>query len=541
MNIPAPEDNEPIGGAWLIKAFSLEIVGTLPVLSQIGSRRQTLKTPTGFRETHQVQARPQPTLKAHLTHHLKHEVPHLEMLARLFEKVSAADLVAWIEDEPTGQYARRTGFLFEWLTGKSLAIDSARIGGSYIEALDSEQLVVATATVQDKRWRVTDNMPGTPYFCPMIRRTPEVVVQMAFDCRSHILELEKEFGQAALVRSAVWLSIRESRASFQIEGEADKMDRISRFADVIDRRTGTGPLPLDTVSLASLQREILGPSHSIERFGIRSSPVFIGQVLHYREVVHYVAPPASDIERMLQGLNVFLKRTEGLSPIMRASVASFGFVYIHPMADGNGRVHRFLINDILRRDGAVPSPFIVPVSGLIARNADEKKAYDQILDNVSRPFMQRYSGACKFEKDLTFYEDGVRSNFSFSPDLNPEPAWRFMDLTSHVQYLGDVVRRTIEQEMRQEACYLRSHEQARAAIKELVEIPDIQLDRLIRSVQDGHGFKPSNAILKLLPVLAREGLWEDVCAAVREAFLPMQSVDAQAPDELARPSASRPR
>lgn len=35
---------------------------------------------------------------------------------------------------------------------------------------------------------------------------------------------------------------------------------------------------------------------------------------------------------------------------MCSAVASFGFVYIHPLADGNGRVHRFLINDVLRRD-----------------------------------------------------------------------------------------------------------------------------------------------------------------------------------------------
>ena len=40
----------------------------------------------------------------------------------------------------------------------------------------------------------------------------------------------------------------------------------------------------------------------------------------------------------------------------RAGIISFGFVYIHPMVDGNGRISRFLINDVLRRDGAVPTP-----------------------------------------------------------------------------------------------------------------------------------------------------------------------------------------
>jgi Fic family protein len=54
-------------------------------------------------------------------------------------------------------------------------------------------------------------------------------------------------------------------------------------------------------------------------------------------------------------------------------VAAFGFVYIHPLADGNGRVHRFLVNDLLRRDGAVPEPMILPVSALIAGSAAERR------------------------------------------------------------------------------------------------------------------------------------------------------------------------
>jgi Fic family protein len=41
---------------------------------------------------------------------------------------------------------------------------------------------------------------------------------------------------------------------------------------------------------------------------------------------------------------------------MRSAIAAFGLVFIHPLADGNGRVHRFLINDILRRDGVVKDP-----------------------------------------------------------------------------------------------------------------------------------------------------------------------------------------
>lgn len=117
-----------------------------------------------------------------------------------------------------------------------------------------------------------------------------------------------------------------------------------------------------------LQRSILGEATSIRLPGIRKSPVFIGQTFRYQEVIRYVAPAADDVQSMLAGIGEFLGPTAGQSPVMRAAVASFGFVYVHPLADGNGRVHRFLINDILRRDGAVPEPLIVPVSGLITRD-----------------------------------------------------------------------------------------------------------------------------------------------------------------------------
>ena len=79
-------------------------------------------------ETFVEAMRPAPDLRGHLTFHLKHEVLHLELLSRLFEQLDPAELLDWIEKEPTGQYARRPGFLYEWLTGRELE-RTAVIGG----------------------------------------------------------------------------------------------------------------------------------------------------------------------------------------------------------------------------------------------------------------------------------------------------------------------------------------------------------------------------------------------------------------------------
>ena len=319
------------------------------------------------------------------------------------------------------------------------------------------------------------------------------------------------------MRSAVWMTLRESKSSFAIEGEADQLDRIQRFANVLSRRTGQGSFPLNQAALSELQSEILGKRTTLEQFGIRQSPVFVGEVARYQDIVHYIAPPAADVHAMLEGVVTFLERTKGQSPVMRSAVAAFGFIYIHPLADGNGRVHRFLINDILRRDDAVKAPMILPVSSLISSDPAERHMYDRILDEVSRPLMQSLAGLYEFEATHTTYADGIRSNFVFHGDDNARHTWRLLDLTKQVIYLAHVLARTIREDMREESLYIRSHAQARKAIKEIVEMPDMQIDRVIRSVESNQG-KLSNMLSKEIPILQETFIWDAIVKAIENAF-----------------------
>lgn len=514
-----------VGGAWLATHYGIEPVMPIAVVSRIGGRRGTHNVNGVITETFVESMRPSATLRGHLTFHLKHELPHLELLSRLFEKIDPQALSAWISDEPSGQYARRAGFLFEFLTGKELDVD-AEIAGGYVDVIDEQKLVAASPphAVPNRRWRVRDNLPGAREFCPVIRKTAELQQAMAVDVSNLIQELALEFGEELLMRSAVWMTLRESKSSFAIEGESDQSDRIQRFADVLARRTGQGSWPLDQVTLSQLQSEILGKRTTLQQFGIRQSPVFVGEVARYQEVVHYVAPPAEDMELMLRGLITFLERTQGQSAVMRSAVAAFGFVYIHPMADGNGRVHRFLINDCLRRDGVVKDPMILPVSSLITSDHAERRAYDRILDEISRPLMSSLAGCYEFASTYTTYPDGIRSNFIFQGDEIARPVWRYLDLTRHVSYLADVLGRTIREDMREESRYMRSHAEARSAIKEIIEMPDMQIDRIIRSAGDNKG-KLSNVLAKEMPILAEQGIWDAILRAIENAFRDSAAAD----------------
>ena len=97
-------------------------------------------------------------------------------------------------------------------------------------------------------------------------------------------------------------------------------------------------------------------------------------------------------------------------------------------------------------------------------------------------------------------------------------------MTDHVVYLADVLARTIRDDMRTESRYVRGHAQASAAIKDMVEMPDIKVDRIIRSVSANHG-KLSNVLSREIPLLTEPGIWEAIVQAVTGAFAGAQAGD----------------
>lgn len=472
-----------IGYQWLLETYRVELAQPFYVTSRIGKNRSTT-TKDGIRtEIYPEPYRPQATAADHLSFALKYEGVHLEFLARLFESLPKDELEAWVNSEPSGQYARRAGFFYEWLTGRQLDFPGVSVG-NYISALPEDEYLNRTEPLKVGRWRVRNNLPGTVHYCPTVRRTPKLKEYENYDCLAKLTSLEAEFGTDILSRSAVWLTIKESRASFLIEREESQTDRVKRFASVMERRLGEQGDPLSDEFLASLQSEILGGRAL--RLGPRQSPVFIGETGLAEEIVHYVAPHWDQLADMLEGLRAFAATTSNRSPLIRAAVISFGFVFIHPMADGNGRISRFLVNDTLRRDGAAPAPYLLPISATITRTVANRAAYDRALEHYSRPLMQRYGEACSFGAWVEC-QDGVKTNFGFSAYPDAQFSWAFPDLTVQTEYLCDVIRETIESDMRQEAGFFVELRQTRARVKDVLEAPDVEIDRIVRSLRENQG------------------------------------------------------
>jgi hypothetical protein len=503
-----------IGYQWLSRTYNIHTVHPLAVQSEIGRNRSTSSNGDMRFEVYPESYRPEDTFAQQVAFAFKYEGIHLEFLARLFSQALVKQaLEQWITREPTGSYARRACFLYEWLRDDRLDTPNMT-RGNYIDALDPELYLVGTP-INCPRWRVRDNLPGNRNYCPTVRRTTAIQTAEAYDLPAKLAKLETDFGVDLILRSAVWLTVKESRASFLIEREQDKEDRIRRFAAVMENECGQHDNPFTPETLSLLQRGILGDMAL--RYGLRRSPVYVGHSTHYQAVVDYIAPHWEQTHALLSGLAHFLERSQGASSIVRAAVASFGFVYIHPMADGNGRISRFLINDILRRDGSIPAPIILPVSATIADSTQARAAYDKVLERISRPLMRKYADQYQFGEP-TIAEDGVEHNLYFSAYEDALPAWRYPDLTAHAEYLAKIIDTTLTQEMRKEAHFLKANDQARTAIKQFLEVPDNELDSMIRSIRQ-NGNALSNQLCKRYPIfVGKSVIGEKVVDAVKRAF-----------------------
>jgi hypothetical protein len=524
--------------------YKLLPVQELSSCCRIGTKRATVINDNYRVETFLEAYAPEDTLRGHFEFGLKYDDLNLEWLSRLFSKLEHSWIVDWLNDTPTSLYARKTAFFYEWLSEKRLPVENTKVTG-YESALDDSKYLTNLQGKRNQRWKIVDNLPGTPAYCPLVRLTPELKDAANFDLQKELNCLDEKYGADLLMRSAAWLTFNESRATFTIEREADRTDDIKRFAATMAIHCGRIKDPLSDASLQTLQQDVLG-ARALRR-GIRKSPVFVGtSARHDVTIVRYIAPHFSQIQAMLDGLRTFEKQTrygsgqvDPLRTIVRAGVIAYGFVYIHPLSDGNGRVHRLLVNDTLMRDGLVPIGIILPISSTIVKSSTMRGDYERVLDRFSAKQIHRYSTSYSFGKEVAC-EDGVITDFKFNDYEDAAHAWRFPDLTAHAHFMAKVIRSTVITNMTQEAEFLAKHDDAKQRLKKVFELPDRDADAIIRSLRQNNG-RATNILTKRY-----EAMFEDplIAAGVLEAVMsalegrPMEDVDGQQDNEINRISTS---
>jgi Fic family protein len=373
-----------------------------------------------------------------------------------------------MHSKSTGTYARRIWFLYEWLTGKRLDLPDAE-KGNYVPVVDAE-LQWDIAGENSKRHRVRNNLPGTPSFCPMVFRTETLKQFAAMDLAHRAQSVVAEVPHDLLSRTAAFLLLKDSKSSYAIEGERPPQDRILRWGRVIGE---AGRIPVDLEELLRLQRIVIGDSRFVP-LGLRNEGGFVGE--HDRDnrapLPDHISARPEDLTSLVEGMAAFDRRSgRDLDAVVGAAALAFGFVYVHPFEDGNGRIHRYLIHHVLAQRGYKPAGVVFPVSAAILERIDDYKA---VLESYSQRLLP-----------LIRWEATDRGNVHVLNDTGDY--YRYFDATAHAEFLYACVKQTIEEDLPHETDYLRRYDRFRERIQAIVDMPDNTVDLLFRFFRQNGG------------------------------------------------------
>lgn len=460
-----PEPATPAGYAALIEAFGLDV--PLPrTLFATGEHHRIVET-AGWRILTPRHA-PEPTLEGHLTFALKYEGLDLAILKRLFEATGPGEIEALVRHKPTGTYARRVWFLYEWLTSQSLDLPDAKTG-KYADVLDPGLQWGIEGEIA-RRYRLKNNLPGTPDFCPLVFRTEALDEFVALDLAQKARDIVANVPKGLLARTAAFLLLKDSKSSYAIEGERPPQDRVQRWGRAIGE---AGRVPLDDAELRRLQRIVIGDERFV-RLGMRRDGGFVGE--HDRDtrmpLPDHISARPEDLISLVGGMIAFDRGpSQKMDAVIAAAVLAFGFVYVHPFEDGNGRLHRYLIHHMLAERGYNPPGVAFPVSAAILEQIDR---YRVTLESYS----ERLLPHVRWEPTGDFNVRVLNDTGDF---------YRFFDATPHAEFLYACVRQTIEHDLPYETDFLQRYDEFRRRIEAFLDMPERMIDLLFRFLQQNDG------------------------------------------------------
>lgn len=407
-------------------------------------------------------------LADHLLFCLKHEPIDLLVLRRIFDALPEQVITARVLASPASAPVRRAWFLYETLTGRHLDVDDApRVAA--VDVLDANVYFTGKPRLS-KRHRVRDNLLGVGRFTPVIRRTPALANYLSLDLAARARDTVGRTGGHLVARAASFLLLADSRASFQIEGERPPRNRLERWGRAV-LQAGRNPLTLDEI--VRLHNVLIDDTRFV-RAGLRTGGVFLGERDHTGDPLpEFVGARPGDLTDLMAGLldaNDRM-RDDGLDPVLQAAATAFGFVYVHPFEDGNGRLHRCLIHHVLAERRFAPAGMVFPVSSVMLDRIDDY-----------RTTLQAHSGSL-----MPFIEWRPTPGRNVEVVNDTADFYRYFDGTAAAEFLYACVQRTVDEDLPREIDYLRRHDEAIQRVMALVEMPDRLAGDLVMFIRQNGG------------------------------------------------------
>lgn len=456
--------SKPAGYGALVARFNLKVIPNWhKSFVASGNSHWVDKVEGMVGEVYPARYWPGDALGDHLEFALKYDGTNLSILSSVFDAASADEIKDYIASRPRGKYARRLWFLYEMMTGATLPLEDLKTGG-YVDLLETDECYTSSAPKPVRRQRVNDNLLGDARFCPMVRRTEALRAFESADLSARCRKMVAAYPAQLLKRAMGYLYAKETKSSFEIERIAPDTSRTERFVALLQLAEKDDFC--EKSRLVDLQNRIVDP-----RFrdpGYRKDQNYVGESLAWRkEKVHFAPPKPGDLPGLMDGLLASHGRMGdgGVPAVVHAAAIAYGFVFLHPFGDGNGRIHRFLIHNILARGGFAPSGVVFPVSASMLRDL---AGYDASLEAFSKPLM----GLVDYSLD----DEGRMSV------LNDTARWyRYIDMTPQAEALFRFVEQTIDVELAEELDFLANYDKAKEAIQEIVDMPDRKIDLFIQS------------------------------------------------------------
>ncbi len=467
---PLPSQGRLAGLAALVNALKVRAPVRIPACISDGHISRSIRTEEQWR-VYDKRYWPGDAFTDHLDFALRNENLDLLVLKRVFQSIGSEVVEAFVKGTPTGIPARRAWYLYELLTGNVLNIPDDP-GVPAIDLLDSDAYFTGKPRLS-RRHRVRDNLLGNSAYCPIIRRTEKLARFTQRGLTQKAAETLGRTGAHVVARAASFLLLADSRASFEIEGERPPRNRLERWGKAV-LQAGKNKLTLDEI--VRLQGIVIEDRRFVH-VGLRPDGVFLGERDHNQDPFpEFIgARPQDLLDLMTQMLEANDRMgADGLDAVLQATATAFGFVYIHPFQDGNGRLHRCLIHHVLAERKYTPAGVVFPVSSVMYERIDE---YRKTLQAHSGPLMDFIKWRPTPEHNVEVLND--------TADL-----YRYFDATDAAEFLYSCVERTVEYNLPREIEYLRRHDQALRRIMNMVEMPDRMAENLLMFVRQNKGTLP---------------------------------------------------
>jgi Fic family protein len=458
------------GYAALIERYDLDVIPnwhkslvTATGIHRVDSSERVLE------EVYPSKYWPGDTLGDHLEFALKYDGTNPAILGILFQKAGEEDFLEYVRSKPTGKYARRLWFLYEFLTGRTLPIDDLK-RGNYIDLLEPDEYYTVTPVRQVRRQRINDNLLGNSQFCPIVRRTNTLRDFEKANLPNRCRQVVSGYSAELLKRALGYLYAKETKSSFEIEHINPTSTRTERFVALLQIAEKEDFCRKS--QLIEAQNRIVDTRFRDSDY--RSNQNYVGETVAWqKERIHFACPKPENLDDLMDGLIAAHERmnTGDVSAVIHAAAIGYGFVFLHPFEDGNGRIHRFLIHNILARRGFTPEGVMFPISAAMLKNPAD---YEASLEAFSRSLMPLV--------EYSLDEDGRMTVH------NETAIWyRYIDMTPQAEALFRFVDQTIDTELASELAFLASYDKTKKAIQEIVDMPDRQIDLFIRFCLQNNG------------------------------------------------------